>query len=208
MTLSSRDLDVPVPSREDATNVAAQYAWLGIEHIWIGFDHLLFVLCLIWIAGTWRRVLVTITGFTIAHSVTLVLASLDVVRLPVPPIEAVIALSVLFLATELARGRESGSLTWRYPVAVSSTFGLLHGLGFAAVLGEIGLPQLEVVTGLVFFNVGVEVGQVAFAAVVMALLALSRGKARFHANGRLATAYLVGITAAYWLIQRTVSFIA
>ena len=160
--------------REEVTTVAVQYTWLGMEHIWIGFDHLLFVLCLIWIAGSLRRILITITGFTLAHSVTLALSALQIVVLPVPPIEAVIALSVLFLATEIARGEggfngakgangASGALTWRYPIAVSSTFGLLHGLGFAAVLNEIGLPQTELVTGLVFFNVGVEIGQVVFA---------------------------------------------
>ena len=138
---------------------------------------------------------------------TLVLAALDVLRLPVAPVEAVIALSVLFLATELARGRETDSLTWRYPVSVSSIFGLLHGLGFAAVLDEIGLPQLERMTGLVFFNVGVEMGQVAFAAVVMVLLALVRGKAWFVTHGQITTSYIVGIVAAYWLIERTATLI-
>ena len=154
VTLTRGELVWRVPLREEVATVAVQYTWLGMEHIWIGFDHLLFVLCLIWIAGGIRRILVTITGFTLAHSVTLVLAALEVVSLPVPPIEAVIALSVLFLASEIARGKQD-NLTWRYPIAVSSSFGLLHGLGFAAVLGEIGLPQTELVTGLVFFNVGV-----------------------------------------------------
>ncbi|XOV90459.1 MAG: HupE/UreJ family protein [Pseudomonadota bacterium] len=207
MTLASGELEVPLPDREDVSGVAAQYTWLGIEHIWIGFDHLLFVLCLIWIAGSWQRVLVTITGFTVAHSLTLVLAALDMLRLPVAPIEAVIALSVLFLATELAR-RETVSLTWRYPVAVSSTFGLLHGLGFAAVLDEIGLPQLQLLTGLIFFNLGVELGQVAFALVVMAILWTLRRGQWLLSYGRLATAYAVGTIAAYWFIDRTVSFVS
>ncbi len=206
-TLAPGELATMMPAREDIPGVAAQYILLGVEHIWIGFDHLLFVLCLIWIAGSWPRVLLTITGFTIAHSVTLVLAALDVLRLPVAPIEAVIALSVLFLATELARNGES--LTWRYPLAVSSTFGLLHGLGFAAVLGELGLPQLAVLTGLVAFNIGVEIGQLAFAALVMAFLFVARARSTWFANyGQLATAYLVGSVAAYWFIERTIAFSA
>ncbi|MDA0788788.1 MAG: HupE/UreJ family protein [Proteobacteria bacterium] len=205
MTLSSGVQRFVVPSREDVAGVAAQYTWLGMEHIWIGFDHLLFVLCLIWIAGQWRRILVTITGFTLAHSVTLVLAAMEVVTLPVPPIEAVIALSVLFLATEITRGRRS-NLTWRYPVAVSTSFGLLHGLGFAAVLSEIGLPQLELVTGLVFFNIGVEIGQVGFALVVVALLALLRRWSWFLVHGQVTTGYIVGIISAYWFIERTAAF--
>jgi hydrogenase/urease accessory protein HupE len=205
MTLSSGVQRFVVPSREDVAGVAAQYTWLGMEHIWIGFDHLLFVLCLIWIAGQWRRILVTITGFTLAHSVTLVLAAMEVVTLPVPPIEAVIALSVLFLATEITRGRRS-NLTWRYPVAVSTSFGLLHGLGFAAVLSEIGLPQLELVTGLVFFNIGVEIGQVGFALVVVALLTLLRRWSWFLVHGQVTTGYIVGIISAYWFIERTAAF--
>ena len=206
-SIGAGTLEIPLPPREEVAGIAAQYSWLGVEHIWRGLDHLLFVLCLIWIAGTWQRVLVTITGFTIAHSATLVLAALDVLVLPTAPIEAVIALSVLFLAKELVRGE--GSLTWRYPVVVSSSFGLLHGLGFAAVLGEIGLPQLELLTGLVAFNVGVEVGQVCFAGAVMVLLAAARRtSAAFVRHGQVVTAYAVGSVAAYWLIDRTFAFVA
>ncbi len=206
MTLSSGVQSFEVPGREDVASVAVQYTWLGMEHIWIGFDHLLFVLCLIWIAGDWRRILVTITGFTLAHSVTLALAALQVVSLPVPPIEAVIALSVLFLATEITRGKRS-NLTWRYPIAVSSSFGLLHGLGFAAVLGEIGLPQLELVTGLVAFNVGVEIGQIGFALAVVAVLVLLQRSSWFVRYGQVTTGYIVGTIAAYWFIERTVAFV-
>ncbi len=205
-TLLSGEYDWRLPLREDVSTVAAQYTWLGMEHIWIGFDHLLFVLCLIWIAGSLRRILVTITGFTLAHSVTLALAALQVVTLPVPPIEAVIALSVLFLATEITRGRRD-NITWNYPIAVSSTFGLLHGLGFAAVLNEIGLPQTELVTGLVFFNVGVEIGQVLFALVVMALLVLVSRWHWFAVRGQVAVGYFVGCVAAYWFTERTAGFL-
>ena len=206
ITLSSRDLSWQMPRREEIATVAVQYTGLGIEHIWIGFDHLLFVLCLIWIAGSWGRILVTITGFTLAHSVTLALAALQVVSLPVPPIEAIIALSVLFLATEVTRGQQD-NLTWKYPIAVSISFGLLHGLGFAAVLKEIGLPQTELVTGLIFFNVGVEIGQVAFALIVVAVLRLMSRWAWFASAGQTLVGYFTGCVAAYWFIERTTGFV-
>ena len=212
MALSSGTRRFRMPGPEDVATVAVQYTWLGAEHIWGGFDHLLFLVCLIWIAGNWKRIVITITGFTVAHSITLALSALDVVRLPVPPTEAVIALSVLFLATEVAKGPHraggagSGSLTWRYPITVSSAFGLLHGLGFAAVLNEIGLPQVEVITGLIFFNIGVEIGQVIFALGVVLLL---RGAALAGLDldrGRSVAGYAVGCVAAYWLIDRLVAF--
>jgi len=206
ITLPSGKLEWRAPVREEIATVAAQYTWLGVEHIWIGFDHLLFVLCLIWIAGSWRRILVTITGFTLAHSITLALAALQVVVLPVPPIEAAIALSVLFLATEITRGRRS-NLTWNYPIAVSGSFGLLHGLGFAAVLGEIGLPQTELVTGLVFFNVGVEIGQVLFALVVMAVLRIMLQWSKFSLAGQTVIGYFAGCVSAYWFIERAAGFV-
>jgi hydrogenase/urease accessory protein HupE len=171
-------------------------------------DHLLFILCLIWIAGSPRRILATITGFTLAHSVTLAMSALDLIRVPVPPVEAAIALSVVFLATEVAKGRRN-NLTWRYPIAVSGSFGLLHGLGFAAVLNEIGLPQTELVTGLLFFNVGVEIGQALFAALVIAALFLVRRAAVLRMSEevlntrlRYVMSYGVGCTASYWLVGR------
>lgn len=201
-----------VPHAETPSGVARQYALLGIEHIWAGVDHLLFLVCLLWIAGTWRRILVTITGFTLAHSATLILSALHVVRLPIPPVEAAIALSIAFLATEIVKGPRR-SLTWRYPIAVSGSFGLLHGLGFAAALGEIGLPQTELVTGLLFFNVGVEIGQVLFAAGVIALLHLvQRLGAEWFAEAhqvavlRTVAAYTVGALAVFWLIERGAAF--
>ncbi|MEH6502144.1 MAG: HupE/UreJ family protein, partial [Pseudoalteromonas distincta] len=150
-------------------SVVSTYLVFGIEHILGGFDHLLFVACLIFIAGTWRRTLMTITGFTLAHSVTLTLAGLELVQLPIPPIEAVIALSIVFLAREIALERRD-TLTWRYPIAVSATFGLLHGFGFASALAEIGLPQTEVLAALLTFNIGVELGQLLFISAVMAVL--------------------------------------
>ena len=206
LTLSGGDYEWKVPNREEVLSISAQYTWLGTEHIWIGFDHLLFVLCLILIARDIRRILVTITGFTLAHSITLALAALDVVRLPVPPIEAVIALSVLFLAAEIARGPRD-NLTWRHPIIVSSSFGLLHGLGFAAVLSEIGLPQTEVVVGLIFFNIGVEIGQVIFALIIILVLNYLRNWAWFQNFGRALASYCIGVVSAYWFIDRSISFL-
>ncbi len=211
--LSPSESEWKIPASESKSQVAMDYTILGIEHIWAGTDHLLFLICLLWISGGLRRVLITITGFTISHSFTLVLAALQVITVPVPPVEAAIALSVVFLAVEIARGK-SNSLTWRYPIAVSSSFGLLHGLGFAAVLQEIGLPQTELVTGLLFFNVGVEIGQVLFAAVVVTLMIMVRkafqkaGKEEIlGGTAQGASAYLVGIIAAYWLVERCASFV-
>ena len=198
-----------IPMAETKSQVAKDYTLLGIFHIWEGKDHLLFVLCLLWIAGDLRRILYTITGFTVAHSITLALAAFEVVRLPVPPVEIVIALSVAFLAMEIAKGKRD-NLTWNYPITVSSSFGLIHGLGFAAVLAEIGLPQTELVTGLLFFNVGVEVGQVAFALVVMAGIFFLKRFLSHRTSGskldeRLQTGlgYAVGCTAAFWVIERS-----
>ena len=201
------------PSR---LRVAGTYLRLGVEHILLGIDHLLFVACLLLLAGTGRRILITITGFTLAHSLTLALSALEWVRLPVPPVEAAIALSIVFLAVEIARGEKS-SLTYRYPIAVSASFGLLHGFGFAAALREIGLPQTELPTALLFFNVGVEIGQVLFVlALIVVLLSLrkavSRGTGRIRAPELLMAqlqtpaCYVIGAVASYWLIERVSGF--
>ncbi len=211
--LGPREMSWHVPEAETRSRVARDYTRLGIHHIWVGTDHLLFLICLLWIAGGLPRILTTITGFTLAHSVTLALSALDVIRVPVPPVEAVIALSVVFLATEIAKVRRD-TLTWRYPIVVSGSFGLLHGLGFAAVLNEIGLPQTELVTGLLFFNVGVEIGQVLFAAVAATGIYLLKRMIVHWAsesvlNDHLQTvmSYGVGCIASYWLIDRTVKFL-
>ena len=203
-----------VPATETRSSIARDYTWLGIYHIWVGLDHLLFLVCLIWIAGSLRRVLITVTGFTLAHSVTLGLSALQVIRVPVPPVEAVIALSIVFLASEIAKGGRN-NLTWQYPIAVSSSFGLLHGLGFAAALNEIGLPQTEVISGLLFFNVGVEIGQVLFvAAIVFGLYLLKTLALRFAGSVswdnqvRKIVGYGVGGIASFWLVERTVEFMS
>jgi len=203
-----------LPPPESAGRVAREYLGLGLAHILEGGDHLLFLACLIFIARSTRRILVTVTGFTLAHSITLALATLGWVRLPVPPVEAAIALSIVFLATEIAR-QPRDTLTWRHPIAVSSSFGLLHGFGFAAVLREAGLPQLELPAALLFFNLGVEVGQVLFIAALVGVWALLRGllRGRLSLSGpelmeraRLPVGYAVGWLASYWLFVRVASF--
>ena len=206
-----------VPAKEETSTVAKEYLVLGVEHILFGFDHLLFVACLTIIAGSWRRVLLTVTGFTIAHSITLALAALNILRVPVPPVEAAIALSIVFLATEIARNRRD-TLTWRYPIAVAGTFGLLHGFGFASVLSDIGLPQTEIVTALLFFNIGVELGQIAFVIALVVTAGLvgftSRRPETFGTAGGLLpvryarpTSYVIGALASFWLIERVVGFV-
>jgi hypothetical protein len=193
---------------------------LGVQHILEGVDHLLFVGCLLLVAGMGRKLVITITGFTLAHSVTLALATLDIVRIPVPPVEAVIALSIVFLAREIARpGRDS--LTYRYPVAVSMSFGLLHGFGFAAVLGEIGLPASDVPIALLCFNVGVELGQLLFIGILLLpVLVWRRLRPRPQEEetspsakpGRtwraveILSAYAIGTVAAWWTLERVWSF--
>jgi len=197
------------PTRWD---VAKNYVTLGIEHIWGGSDHLLFVTCLIFIAGSWRRILVTITGFTVAHSITLSLAALNLIHVPVPPVEASIALSIVFLAREIAVNRRN-TISWRYPIAVSGSFGLLHGLGFASALKEVGLPSTEIPAALLSFNIGIETGQIIFVAVVVSLLALIKSiLVRFHRPGygliniEMPVAYIVGGVSTYWLLDRIAAF--
>ena len=198
-----------VPRKPSLLEVALGYLRLGVEHIWTGVDHLLFVTGLLILAGSPRRVLLAITGFTIAHSIPLSLSALDVVRLPGPPVEAAIALSILFLAREIARPSPDG-VAARYPVLVSSSFGLLHGFGFAAALREAGLPKGELAVGLLCFNLGVEIGQVAFIAGVIGVFLAARWAARAGGfriaafEGRLTrlAGYGLGIPAAVWFLQR------
>ncbi len=202
-----------------AGDVVRTYFVLGVEHILLGIDHLLFVLGLLLLVGNWRRLIVTVTAFTVAHSITLAAATLGLVHVPQAPVEAVIALSVMFVAAEILRTAHGrASLTARTPWLVAFVFGLLHGLGFAGALREIGLPQTDIPLALLFFNVGVEIGQLAFIAAVVAVLAViarlsskwrdgrAGGTWRAEALVRTPLAYLIGCTAAYWTIDRTVGF--
>ncbi len=193
-----------------ALAVFGGYLRHGVEHILFGFDHLLFVLALILIVPRRRVLLATVTAFTLAHSITLALAALGVVEVPGPPVEAAIALSVLLLAGELVRVQGGApSLTSRWPWLVAFSFGLLHGFGFAGALTSVGLPQAEVPIALFAFNVGVELGQLAFIAVVLAVLALARGLVRSPGAERVAlrgASYAIGILAAFWFFERLAGF--
>ncbi len=201
---SPQETEVVIPTVESFGSVARDYLALGVQHILGGYDHLLFLVCLLLIAGTGRRILITITGFTIAHSVTLALSALGVVHVPIAPIEAAIALSIVFLAVEIVRG-DPNSLTYRYPIAVSSSFGLLHGFGFAAVLGETGLPQTEIPAALLFFNLGVELGQIIFVVGVILVYQLARRVTRVR-KFQTPAAYAVGALASFWMVQRIAAF--
>lgn len=192
--------------------VAATYVQLGIHHILTGIDHLLFVLALLIITGWSWQLLKTITAFTLAHSLTLGLATLGFVHVPQQPVEAVIALSIVFVAAEIVSSRQgNSSLTKRYPWLIAFTFGLLHGFGFAGALSEVGLPQQAIPVALVFFNIGVEVGQLLFIALILVLFAVARQITKRISIPQPGWAwrvppYAIGGIAAFWVIQRIASF--
>jgi hydrogenase/urease accessory protein HupE len=185
--------------------IGGAYLILGIEHILLGIDHLLFVLALVLLVKGARRLVATITAFTVAHSLTLAGATLGWVDVSIGPVEAIIALSIVFVAAEIvhgARGREG--LTARAPWIVAFTFGLLHGFGFAGALHEVGLPERAIPLALFLFNVGVELGQLVFVGAILALAALwRRTAAEPQPWARLLPAYGIGAVAAYWAIERT-----
>jgi hypothetical protein len=199
-----------IPEQATKADIAVSYWGMGTIHILEGFDHLLFLLTLLLIVtGLWP-LLKTVTAFTVAHSLTLAFATLGLVNIPPAPTEAVISLSIVLLAVEAVR-KFGGELTLseRYPWVVAFTFGLVHGLGFAGALSEIGIPQNEVPLALLMFNLGVETGQVLFVVAVSLLLA---GVSNLHnrtADGLMRTApYAIGGLAAFWTIERVVAFSA
>ncbi len=199
---------IEVIAQRSAWQVAWDYTVLGVDHILSGFDHLTFVLALLLIVSGARRLLITVTSFTLAHSITLAAATLGVLWVPGPPVEAVIALSILFLASELVKvNRGLPSLTARYPWIVAFTFGLLHGFGFAGALAKVGLPQNEIALALLMFNVGVELGQLLFIAVILATALLLKKLSREWPVwlGQV-PAYGIGGIAAFWLIERVAGF--
>ena len=192
--------------------VVTTYTILGIEHILSGFDHLLFVLALVLLVEGTRRLLMTITAFTAAHSLTLAGATLGWVHVPGPPVEASIALSIVFVASEIVHRRQGrASVTQSYPWVVAFTFGLLHGFGFAGALAEVGLPQSSIPIALLFFNVGVEIGQLLFVAAVLAVIAVgSRAVQRLRLSQPpwlwRAAPYAIGALASFWLVERIAAF--
>lgn len=196
-----------VPEKLSSHGAFITYVKIGIDHILVGLDHLLFVACLIFISSSARTLVQTITGFTIAHSVTLILAATGKFEFPVAPVEAVIALSIVFLAWEIAKGRKD-SLSLKYPMLVSSSFGLLHGFGFATVLGDIGLPDDSKLVALLAFNVGVEIGQLLFVGCLTTMFILL-GKVYDSCNKaelRLYVSYSCGVIATFWLFERLSTF--
>jgi hydrogenase/urease accessory protein HupE len=195
-----------VPSRIERI---IAYVQLGIQHILMGIDHLLFVLGLLMIVQSRWMLLKTITSFTLAHSITLCVATLGYASVPLPPLNVVIALSILFLGPEIVRSWRGGtSLTIRHPWVVAFAFGLLHGFGFAAGLTNMGLREAEIPSALLLFNIGVELGQIAF---VMLVIFLERSFRVLEIHWprliRLAPGYTVGSLGAYWTVQRSVILI-
>ena len=192
--------------------VARTYAVLGIEHILTGFDHLLYVLAMLMLVSGWRRVVLTMSAFTATHSLTLTAATLGWVHVPQPPVEACIALSIVFVAREIVqvhRGRPG--ITTRWPWAVSFTFGLMHGFGFAGALAEVGLPQSSIPVALLFFNVGVEIGQLMFVGAVLTVFAVGCRAARRLQWSQAAwlwriAPYAIGALASFWLVERVTAF--
>jgi HupE/UreJ protein len=203
-----------VAAAADAMDVVRTYTALGIEHILSGVDHLLFVLALLIVTrGGWKMVK-TVTAFTVSHSITLTLATLGYVHVPQRPVEATIALSIVFVAAEILRERQGlVGITARAPWLVALTFGLMHGLGFASGLREAGLPTAHIPTALLFFSIGVEAGHFLFIGFVLSLMALGRrAAARFaiiHARPPIIDAlpaYAIGSVAMFWVIQRLAAF--
>ena len=191
-------------SLEPRSGSTWNYGILGVEHILLGIDHLLFVLGLLLIVKNRWMLLKTITSFTIAHSITLALATLGFASAPVEPLNAAIALSILFLGPEIVRSwRGETSFTLQHPWVVAFAFGLLHGFGFASGLSTTGLPPSEIPLALLLFNVGVEIGQISFVALVFAILfAFRRIEISWPLWVRRIPGYAVGALGAFWTIDR------
>ncbi|WP_444932554.1 HupE/UreJ family protein [Microbulbifer sp. JTAC008] len=217
---SPKVLEINLPSRLTIWDCVKQYIEAGFLHILEGYDHLLFVLCLVFIARNFRSTLIAISGFTLGHSLTLGLASLNLFTIRVDVVEVLIPLSIMLLAAEIVyahNGQSKTSLTRRYPAIVASGFGLLHGFGFASALAELGLPHSSKITALFSFNIGVELGQILF---VLVLIFLSSTVQWIFSNWKISILYQhfltqskyaiypVGVVSGYWAIERTVGLIS
>ncbi len=192
-----------IPASQSAWAVFLTYVRHGIEHIAFGFDHLLFVTALMLIVRDWRKLVKAITAFTAAHSITLTCATLGWVTLPSAPVEAMIAISIVLVAAEVVR-MERGQLSLAIvrPWMVAFAFGLLHGFGFAGALVQLGLPQSDIPLALLAFNVGVELGQLAFIAVLLSAVYAVRQVLAIPRRAIVTSAYAIGIVAAFWSVQR------
>jgi hydrogenase/urease accessory protein HupE len=195
-----------IPARQSTWAVASSYLALGFEHILEGVDHLLFVFALMILVGDLKRLLGAVTTFTIAHSLTLAGTTFGWVRLPSSPVEATIALSIVFVAAEIVRARNGQrGLTQQHPWLASFSFGLLHGFGFAGALREIGLPDEDAPLALLFFNLGVEAGQLVFIFAILIVLAAARRIVSSPPSWAWRPpVYAVGSVAAFWFVDRTV----
>ena len=194
---------IDIQARQSSFEVARLFVVEGIEHILFGYDHLLFVAALMLIVRNWRVLVKTITAFTVAHSITLTFATLGWVALPSGPVEIMIAFSIVLVAAEIVRterGQTSLATTW--PWVVAFAFGLLHGFGFAGALQHLGLPQDDIPLALLCFNVGVEIGQLLFIAVLLLAVHLVRRLVHLPRQAVGASAYAIGIIAAFWCIER------
>lgn len=194
--------------------IAKQYILAGIEHILIGYDHLLFVLCLILISKSTRTLIYAVTGFTIAHSITLSLATMNLIKVRTELVELLIALSIIILAREILFARKNKlelPLSIKFPISISAFFGLLHGFGFAVVLQELGLPFDMKINALLFFNIGVEIGQLIFIGIVLLIAIILRSNPLFSNHylpflNQLGI-YFIGTISTFWFLQRTFALI-
>lgn len=185
----------------------ARYFELGFDHILLGFDHLAFVLCLVLILwGETRRMVSLVTGFTVGHSITLTVAALDIVTLPAPPVEALIALSIVIMAARIVRPAPTQGSGARTLWPVVFLFGLVHGVGFAGALGKIGLPKADLLWAIASFNIGVEAGQILFIALIITSAAWLRRLPHKLPDLRYAIAYGIGLLAAFWFNERVIGF--
>jgi len=206
--LNAEQPEFVVPLESSAGDVMSDYSLLGIEHIWSGIDHLLFVFGLLLLVGGGTRLLWTITAFTVGHSITLSLVTLGYFDYPVALVEFTIALSIFVLAVELTRVKKHDML-WRNPWWLAAGFGLLHGMGFAGALAETGLPQDNLPLALLFFNVGIEIGQIAFILVVLALwMLVRRPLAPWQDRLLPIPVYILGALSAMWCIERGLEVLA
>ncbi len=206
--LNAEQPEFVIPEESSAGEVMGDYSVLGMEHIWSGIDHLLFVFGLLLLVGGGSRLLWTITAFTAGHSITLSLVTLGFFDYPVALVEFTIALSIFVLAVELTR-KARHDVLWRNPWWLAGGFGLLHGMGFAGALAETGLPQGNVPLALLFFNVGIEIGQIAFIAAILALwYVIRKPLAPWQERLMPIPVYILGSLSALWCIQRGLEALA
>lgn len=197
------------PSVSMASGAATPaYLTLGMEHLFFGIDHVLFVLLLLYLVKGWPNLVKVVTSFTVAHSITLAISALDIVTISQGPVEALIALSIVLLATEALGKEKSLTLTHQVPWLIAFVFGLLHGLGFAGVLSEIGLPEGATVTALFLFNIGIEIGQLVIVAIALTLIwAIRHLGVSLARTAMLLPVYLIGGLAVYWFIDRSIQVV-